>query len=121
MAASLALLAVWRFPFRPAAYAARAEDLARRFLEQRERFGQSRRIRPLPSVCALEELHAAFKNLEWPDSAASWHWAVSEAMRHDIEALAAFGQPRLYQTLRAEADRYWSHRPRRSLLILSGP
>jgi hypothetical protein len=115
VAAGLALLAVWRFPSHLAAYAASADDLARQFLEQRERFEQSGRFRPLPPVQVLEELHAAFKSLLWPDSAASYHWAVSEAMRHDIEALATFGQPRLYQTLRAEADRYWGFRPRPSL------
>ena len=108
VAAHLARLAVRPFPSHLAAYAARAGDLARQFLDHRERFEQSGRFRPFPPVQVLEELHAAFKSLPWPDSAASRHWAVSEAMRHDIEALAAFGQPRLYETLRAEADRYWS-------------
>jgi hypothetical protein len=107
VAASVTLLAARRFPSNLVPYAARAEALVRRFLERRKRPEQSPRSRLPSQACALEELHASFKALDWPDSAASYHWCVSEAMRHDIEALAFVGDLRLYQSLRAEAGRYW--------------
>lgn len=107
VAVSLALLAVRRFPASLARYAVSAENLADRFLEQRRRFERSRRSRPLPPIESLEQLHAAFKDLACPEGAASYHRAVSEAMRCDLEALAAFGRPRRRSSLRAEADRHW--------------
>ncbi|MGH9398847.1 MAG: hypothetical protein ACRD00_00655 [Thermoanaerobaculia bacterium] len=88
-------------------YADRAEDLARRFFERRGRAQQSPGRQPLPAERELQELHAAFKALDWPDGAAAYHWAVNEAMRHDIAALAACGQPGESARHRSDADRYW--------------
>lgn len=108
VAASLALLAVRPFPSHLLRYAARADELIGQFLDQRRLFEQSPRSQPLPEAGALEEVHAAFKALECPDSAASYHWAVSEAMRYDVEALAqVLPRPGFSRGLRAEADRYW--------------
>jgi hypothetical protein len=108
VAVGLALLAVRPFPSHLLRYAARADELIGQFLDQRRLFEQSPRSRRLPEAGALEEVHAAFKALAWPDSAASYHWAVSEAMRHDIEALAEGPRrPGLAQGLRTEAARYW--------------
>ena len=107
VAASLALLAVRPFPSQLAHYAVRAEALTLRFLERRARFEQSPRTQQLPPLEELLEIHAAFKALAWPDSVSGYHWAISEAMRHDIEALRIFHHPRAYDALRAEADRQW--------------
>ena len=108
VAASLALLAVRPFPNHLLRYAARADELIGHFLDLRGLFEQSPRSRPLPEPGALEGAHAAFKALDCPDSASSYHWAVSEAMRYDIEALAdVLRRPGLAQNLRGEAERYW--------------
>jgi hypothetical protein len=107
VAASLALLAVRPFPSQLALYATRAEALTLRFLEKRSRLEQSPRSLPLPPLAELQEIHASFKMLVWPDSVSAYHWAISEAMRHDIEALRSFAHPRAYDALRSEADRHW--------------
>ncbi len=105
--AGLTMLAIRPLPSRLLGYASPAEELIRRFLNQKSRFESGPRRQPLPSPNPLEDLHAAFKALDWPDQAAAYHWAVNEAMRHDIEALADIGQPDLYKQHRDNAAIYW--------------
>lgn len=105
--AGLTLLAVRPFPARLVGYAERAEDLVRRFLEQKSRLNAGPRLQSSLSLRSLEDLHAAFKTLDWPESAAAYHWAVNEAMRHDIEALADLGVTSRFDGHRADAIRYW--------------
>ena len=116
--AGLTMLAVRPLPSRLVGYADRAEALVRRFTELRSRAHQSPRLQPLPTASELQELHAAFKALDWPDEAAAYHWAVNEAMRHDIAALGGSGQPARSAFHRSEADRYWqrSHEEARRLM-----
>jgi len=106
VAASLALLAVRPFPTYLLSYAARAESLVRRFLELSGRLPSGGRSAALPVRCELAALHEAFKSLECPDAASGYHWAVSEAMRLDLEALAARGSWEA-ALRRKEADRHW--------------
>ena len=105
--AGLTMLAIRPLPSRLLGYASPAEELIRRFLDQKSRFESGPRRQPLPSPNPLEDLHAAFKALDWPDQAAAYHWAVNEAMRHDIRALADFGHADLYRRHRTEAENYW--------------
>ncbi|HEV2063992.1 MAG TPA: hypothetical protein VGS00_05530, partial [Thermoanaerobaculia bacterium] len=81
--------------------------LVRRFLGLKSRFEASPRLQSLPSAGSLENLHAAFKALDWPDRAAAYHWAVNEAMRHDIRALTDIDHADHYQRHRTEAEKYW--------------
>jgi hypothetical protein len=101
------MLAVRPLPSRLLGYAGPAEDLVRRFLELKSRFEGSPRRESMPSPDSLEDLHAAFKALDWPDQAAAYHWAVNEAMRHDIRALTDIADPDRYRQHRAEAEKYW--------------
>ena len=94
-------------PSRLLGYASPAEELILRFLDQKSRLEAGPRRQPLPSPNSLEDLHAAFKALDYPDQAAAYHWAVNEAMRHDIEALADIGQPDLHTQHRNQATHYW--------------
>lgn len=105
--AGLTMLAVRPLPSRLLGYAGPAEELVRRFLELASRFEASPRLQALPRAGSMEDLHAAFKALDWPDQAAAYHWAVNEAMRHDIRALADFGHADLYRRHRTEAENYW--------------
>jgi hypothetical protein len=106
VAASLALLAVRPFPTNFLSYAARAEPLARRFLELSGRLTPSGRSAMGPVESELARLHETFKSLDCPDAASAYHWAVSEAMRLDLEAFALGGS--WEAALRGrEADRYW--------------
>jgi hypothetical protein len=105
--AGLTMLAVRPLPSRLVGYADRAEALVRRFTELTSRSRQSPRLQPQPTAGELRELHAAFKALDWPDEAAAYHWAVNEAMRHDIAALGDTSQPAASARHRSEADRYW--------------
>ena len=106
VAASLALLAVRPFPSKLFSYAERAEKLAARFLELRGGFLSGPRRFPWPPVAELASLHQAFKNLDCPDEARSYHWAVSEAMRLDLDALACESHLERALVLK-EANRYW--------------
>jgi hypothetical protein len=105
--AGLTMLAVRPLPSRLLGYAGPAEDLVRRFLELTSRFEANPRLQSFPSAGALEDLHAAFKALDWPDQAAAYHWAVNEAMRHDIRALTNLADADLYRQRRTEAASYW--------------
>lgn len=107
MLAGLTMLAVRPLPSRLLGYAGPAEDLVRRFLELKSRFEASPQLQSLPPAGALEDLHAAFKALDWPDQAAAYQWAVNEAMRHDIRALADIADSARYTQHRAEAETYW--------------
>ena len=97
----------WSLPSRLLGYAGPAEKLVLRFLELKSRFEASPRLQSLPSAGSLEVLHAAFKALDWPDEAAAYHWAVNEAMRHDIRALTDIDHADLYRRHRTEAESYW--------------
>jgi hypothetical protein len=106
VAASLALLAVRPFPTHLLSYAARAEELAARFRELLGLSASKPGSLPWPPICELSSLHQAFKSLECPDEARAYHWAVSEAMRLDLDALACESYLERAVVLK-EAERYW--------------
>jgi hypothetical protein len=104
--AGLTMLAVRPLPSRLFRYAGPAEELVRRFLELKSRLEASARPSQ-PAAVSLEDIHTAFKALDWPDQAAAYHWAANEAMRHDIRALTDIDKADLYLRHRAEAEKYW--------------
>ena len=106
VAASLALLAVRPFPTSFLSYALRAEELAGRFRKLLGPFASSPRSLPWPPISELSSLHQAFKNLECPDEASAYHWAVSEAMRLELDALACDSYLERALVLK-EAERHW--------------
>jgi hypothetical protein len=105
--AGLTMLAVRPLPSRLLGYAGPAEELIRRFLALKSQFEANPGLQSLPRVGSLEDLHSAFKALDWPDEAAAYQWAVNEAMRHDIEALLDVANADLYQKHRVAAEAYW--------------
>lgn len=105
--AGLTMLAVRPLPSRLLGYAGPAEELVRQFLGLKGRFEENPHLQLLPAADSLEVIHAAFKALDWPDQAAAYHWAVNEAMRHDIRALLDIDDAEVYRKHRAEAEKYW--------------
>ena len=118
VAASLALLAVRPFPTSLLSYAARAEELARRFRELLLPFASSARSLPWPPISELSNLHQAFKSLECPDEASAYHWAVSEAMRLDLDALACESYLERALVLK-EAERHWRRAAEEARLFIA--
>lgn len=61
--------------------------------EEREYFPRAeehvRRFREASEPAIRRSIHEEFKALPCPDAALSYHWAVSEAMRHEIAQNAA--------------------------------
>lgn len=90
-------------------HSCRADEIVRKFRQTRGLLTKSPPAETTSSLELLRKLHTEFKNLPLPDGATSYHWCVSEAMRHDIEALETAKDPARMSSHQAAALSYWRH------------